>query len=131
MRWYHIFSFPKYISALQEEREQDKQAQVNVNKVLLSQIDDLAKELRLLQDTMYVIEKRFAPAGIKNEIEEKDEDWDEVDENYRIPIVTGIKVAEEGQDIAKATPLNIYGFGDPGVQPPKVYGSRQGKKKTN
>lgn len=131
MKWYQIFSLPKYVTDLAKEQEEDYQAQIKINAVLLERIVDLEKQVSFLRDTIKGIEQVLQTTPIKNDIEEEDEGWDEVDENYRIPIVSGIRIAEEGQDIKKATPLNIYGFGETGVQPVKQNGSRQRKPKTN
>lgn len=98
-------------------------------KITQQVLEDLEKQVNLLQDKIQQMEKVLQTTPIKNDIEEEDEGWDEVDENYRIPIVSGIKIAEEGQDITKAKPLNIYGFGETGAKPVKSNGSRQNKQK--
>lgn len=131
MRWYHIFLLPQYVSGLETQRDHDRKAQIVVNKTILDRVEDLEKQIALVQDMLKQMEKVLQTTPMKNDIEEEDEGWDEVDENYRIPIVPGIKIAEEGQDINNATPLNIYGFGETGVQPVKQHGSRQRKPKTN
>ncbi len=134
MRWYHVFTLPQYISRLENKVDLLDKTRVTPTQVnvLEQKLLDQEKELALYKDAIADLQKRFAPLGTKNDIEEKDDESFEIDENYRIPIIEGVNMLLEGQDQSQSIPFHIYSGNDFGITPPtKVYGSRQSKKKVN
>lgn len=117
MRWFHIFQLSKYISRLEEEKEERNKTQTFVNKILRERIEQQDQEIALIRDKLQAFDKYFVRTVEKNEIENKDDDLVDVDENYRIPIVDGINVKQEGQMDVQANPLKIYIGDDYGTRP--------------
>lgn len=134
MRWFHIFTFPSYISSLEKQVKalEDTVVREYEIKDLEIKLLDLKKEFSFYRDKVDVIEKQFVSSGMENEIDKAGDDFIDVDENYRIPIVEGINMLLEGQPQDQAVAMKIYGEGNPGLfVKPKIYGSRQSKKKVN
>lgn len=106
MQWRDILRLPSYISDLEITTKALKAASSNHRE----EIDKLNKELSLLTDEIGNMKGRV-PIGEKNEISETGPDEVDLtgDEDYRIPMMNGMKLQFEGED--KTIPLNIYGSG--------------------
>jgi hypothetical protein len=136
MRWYHLFVLPRYISGLEDRLSGLEKTAVlyPTFKQLEQEVVDQKQEFSYFKDTIEALEKKFAPLGAPNEIEDEDDGSIEIDENYRIPIVDGISIREEGKSQDSASSLRIYSQAHPEVitkSSLKAYGSRQSKKKIN
>lgn len=133
MRWYHFFFPYSYIKHLEKRidllGEESDEFIIDFN----SRLSDIEQQVTLYKEEIEILKKYAYPIGEKNEIEQADDDFVDVTEDYRIPIVDGINVMQEGQDPTQASPMKIYG---PGSVQPSTYASTrprsgQRKKKIN
>ncbi|SRR5258708_5001453 len=114
MKFINIFTLPQYISRLEKTLfiiEEKSIGQGNLNINLIKKIEDLEKKNAYLEGQVASLSKYFFSAPDKNSIEEEGPEEIEVDENFRVPIVDGIKIKFEGEDDKAARKLNVYGPG--------------------
>lgn len=125
MKWFDVFNMPGYISQLEKKIESDKRSQIEyVNKNLLERVSALEKQDRLLLNRIAEIDKYIQVSPIENEIDQEGDDFIDIDENYRIPIVDGVRVRQEGQSEKSAVSINVMSP----REATKLYGSRRSRQ---